>query len=250
MKTRRQQRGGMNCVRGICRRITNKVRSFLPKPEFPDYEKPTLDNQPPGIEFYDILWEYLQKFKLRSPKEIQEACNKIKRFIESTNPTDDILNDLGEILFLNRENPTKEQADEIFQQMETLLAMIVTSSENASENHPQEMYFIGDEWAPQIKAKLYARSGLASAMIATGGNLGEIIPGGPGTEGVLAGYLGGRERTNNVVGTTRRRRHSVTAKNQINNLKRIGTSLPGESVGEGRLMYRQNGIKQNSVIHL
>jgi len=246
MKTRRQQRGGMNCVRGLCKRFTNKMRSFLPKPEFPAYEKPTLDNQPPGIEFYDILKEYLQKFKLRSPKEIQEACNKIKRFIESTNPTDDILNDLGEIPFLNRENLTKEQANEIFQQMELLLEMIITSP----ENDPQEMYFIGEEWAPQIKAKLYARSGLASAMIATGGNLGEIIPGGPGTEGVLAEYLGGRERTNNVVGTTRLRRHSVTAKNQINNLKRIGTSLPGESVGEGRLMYRPNGIKQNSVIHL
>ena len=249
MKTRRQ-RGGMNCVRGLCRRITNKVKSFLPKPEFPAYDKPTLDNQPPGIEFYDILWEYLQKFKLRSPKDIQEACNKIKRFIESTNPTDDILNDLGEIPFLNRENLTKEQSDEIFQQMQTLLAMIVTSSENASENDPQEMYFIGDEWAPQIKAKLYARSGLASAMTATGGNLGKIIPGGNGPEGVLAGYLGGRERTNNVVGTTRRRRHSVTAKKQINNLKRIGTSFPGESVGEGRLMYRPNGIIQNSEIHL
>jgi hypothetical protein len=245
MKTRRQ-RGGMNCVRGLCKRITNKVRSFLPKPEFPAYEKPTLDNQPPGIEFYDILWEYLQKFKLRPPKEIQEACNKIKRFIESTNPTDDIINDLGEIPFLNRENLTKEQSDEIFQQMQTLLAMIVTSP----ENDPQEMYFIGYEWAPQIKAKLLARSGLASAMIATGGNLGEIIPGGPGTEGVLARYLGGRERTNNVVGTTRRKRHSVTAKNQINNLKRIGTSFPGESVGEGRLMYRPNGIIQNSEIHL
>jgi len=245
MKTRRQ-RGGMNCVRGMCKRITNKVRSFLPKPEFPDYEKPTLNNQPPGIEFYDILWEYLQKFKLRSPKEIQEACNKIKRFIESTNPTDDILNDLGEIPFLNRENPTKEQSDEIFQQMELLLEMIVTSS----ENDPQEMYFIGDEWAPQIKAKLLARSGLASAMIATGGNLGKIIPGGNGPESVLGELLGGRQKTNNVVGTTRRRRHSITAKNQINNLKRIGTSLPGESVGEGRLMYRQNGIKQNSVIHL
>ena len=245
MKTRRQ-RGGMNCVRGFCKRITNKVRSFLPKPEFPEYEKPTLDNRPPGIEFYDILLEYLQKFKLRSPKEIQEACNKIKRFIESTNPTDDILNDLGEIPFLNRENPTKEQADEIFQQMELLLEMIVT----LSENDPQEIYFIGDEWAPQIKAKLLARSGLASAMIATGGNLGKIIPGGNGPEGVLAGYLGGRERTNNVVGTTRRKRHSVTAKNQINNLKRIGTSFPGESVGEGRLMYTPNGIIQNSEIHL
>jgi len=245
MKTRRQ-RGGMNCVRGMCKRITNKVRSFLPKPEFPAYDKPTLDNRPPGIEFYDILLEYLQKFKLRSPKEIQEASNKIKRFIESTNPTDDILNDLGEIPFLNRENPTKEQANEIFQQMELLLEMIVTSS----ENDPQEMYFIGDEWAPQIKAKLLARSGLASAMIATGGNLGKIIPGGNGPESVLGELLGGRQKTNNTIGIRRRRRHSVTAKNQINNLKRIGTSLPGESVGEGRLMYRPNGIIQNSEIHL
>jgi len=77
MKTRRQ-RGGMNCVRGLCKRFTNKMRSFLPKPEFPAYEKPTLDNRPPGIEFYDILKEYLQKFKLRSPKEIQKACIKLK----------------------------------------------------------------------------------------------------------------------------------------------------------------------------
>jgi len=245
MKTRRQ-RGGMNCVRGMCKRITNKVRSFLPKPEFPAYDKPTLDNRPPGIEFYDILLEYLQKFKLRSPKEIQEASNKIKRFIESTNPTDDILNDLGEIPFLNRENPTKEQADEIFQQMELLLEMIVT----LSENDPQEIYFIGDEWAPQIKAKLLARSGLASAMIATGGNLGKIIPGGNGPESVLGELLGGRQKTNNTIGIRRRRRHSVTVKNQIANLKRIGTSFPGESVGEGRLMYTPNGIIQNSKIHL
>ena len=245
MKTRRQ-RGGMNCVRGLCKRFTNKMRSFLPKPEFPAYDKPTLDNQPPGIEFYDILMEYLQKFKLRSPKEIQEACNKIKRFIESTNPTDDILNDLGEIPFLNRENPTKEQADEIFQQMELLLEMIITSP----ENDPQEMYFIGDEWAPQIKAKLYARSGLASAMTATGRNLGKIIPGGNGPESMLGELLGGRQKTNNTIGIRRRKRHSVTAKNQINNLKRIGTSFPGESVGKGRLMYRPNGIIQNSEIHL
>jgi hypothetical protein len=112
------------------------------------------------------------------------------------------------------------------------------------------MYFIGDEWAPQIRAKLLARSGLSAAMTATGGNLGKIIPGGPGPESMLGELLGGRERTNNVVGTTRRKRHSVTAKNQINNLKRIGTSFPGESVGKGRLMYRPNGIKQNSVIHL
>ena len=245
MKTRRQ-RGGMNCFRGLCRRITNKVKSFLPKPEFPAYDKPTLDNQPPGIEFYDKLMEYLQKFKLRSPKEIQEACNKIKRFIESTNPTDDILNDLGEIPFLNRENLTKEQANEIFQQMELLLEMIITSP----ENDPQEMYFIGEEWGPQTMAKLYASSGLASAMTATGGNLGKIIPGGNGPESILGELLGGRQKTNNTIGIRRRRRHSVTAKNQINNLKRIGTSLPGESVGEGRLMYRPNGIIQNSVIHL
>ena len=100
--------------------------------------------------------------------------------------------------------------------------------------------------------KLYARSGLASAMIATGGNLGEIVPGGPGPEGVLAELLGGRQRTNYVKGTTIRRRHSVTAKNQIANLKRIGTSPPGESIGKGQYIWGPNGIiyKKNAEIHL
>ena len=245
MKTRRQ-RGGMNCVRGMCKRITNKIRSLLPKPEFPAYNKPTLDNQPPDINFYFTLSDYFQKFKTRSPKDIQEAANKIRRFIESTNPSEDILDDLGAIPFLNRENLTQVEGDEIFQQMELLLEMITTSF----ENDPQEMYFIGDEWAPQIRAKLLARSGLASAMIATGGNLGKIIPGGNGPESVLGELLGGRQKTNNTIGIRRRRRHSVTVKNQIANLKRIGTSFPGESVGEGRLMYRPNGIIQNSEIHL
>lgn len=249
MKTRRQQRGGMNCVRGMCKRITNKVKSYLPIPEFPAYEKPTLDNEPPGVEFYEKLSEYVTQVNfLQRPAEMIEAFRKIKRFIESTDADSDILNELKKTqITINAINDASEKAEIIFRDLTVLLEIIIDEN-NGNPN--QDIYFIGYEWAPQTKAKLYARSGLASAMTATGGNLGEIIPGGPGTEGILAEYLGGRQRTNNVIGTTIRRRHSLTAKNQIDNLKRIGTAKPGESVGKGRYMFGPNGIIQNSVIHL
>jgi hypothetical protein len=249
MKTRRQQRGGMNCIRGICKRITNKVKSYLPIPEFPAYEKPTLDNEPPGVEFYEKLSEYITQVNfIQRPSAMIEAFGKIKRFIESTDADPDILNELKKTQStINAINDASEKAEIIFRDLMVLLEIIIDEN-NGNPN--QEIYFIGYEWTPQIKAKLYARSGLASAMIATGGNLGKIVPGGPGPEQVFAEYLGGRQRTNNVKGTTRRRRHSVTAKNQIDNLKRIGTAKPGESVGKGRYMFGPNGIIQNSVIHL
>ena len=250
MKTRRQ-RGGMNCVRGICKRITNKVKSYLPIPEFPAYEKPTLDNEPPGVEFYEKLSEYVTKVNfLGKPSAMIEAFGKIKRFIESTDADSDILDELKKTQStIDAMNDVSDKAEIIFRDLMVLLEIIIDEN---SGNPNQEIYFIGYEWTPQTKAKLYARSGLASAMSATAGNLGEIIPGGTGPESILAEYLGGRQRTNYVKGTTRRRRHSVTAKNQIDNLKRIGTSLPGESVGKGQYIWGPNGIiyKKNAEIHL
>ena len=249
MKTRRQQRGGMNCVRGMCKRFTNKVKSYLPIPEFPAYEKPTLDNEPPGVEFYEKLSEYITQVNfIQRPSAMIEAFGKIKRFIESTEADTDILDELKKTQrTINAINDASEKAEIIFRDLMVLLEIIIDEN-NGNPN--QQIYFIGYEWTPQIKAKLYARSGLASAMIATGGNLGKIVPGGPGPEQVFAEYLGGRQRTTKVKGTTRNRRHSVTAKNQIDNLKRIGTSLPGESVGKGEYMFGPNGIIKNSVIHL
>ena len=250
MKTRRQ-RGGMNCVRGICKRITNKVKSYLPIPEFPAYEKPTLDNEPPGVEFYEKLSEFVTKVNfLGKPSAMIEAFGKIKRFIESTDADSDILDELKKTQStIDAMNEPSDKAEIIFRDLMVLLEIIIDEN---SGNPNQQIYFIGYEWTPQTKAKLYARSGLASAMSATAGNLGEIIPGGTGPESILAEYLGGRQRTNYVKGTTRRRRHSVTAKNQIDNLKRIGTSLPGESVGKGQYIWGPNGIiyKKNAEIHL
>ena len=250
MKTRRQ-RGGMNCVRGICKRITNKVKSYLPIPEFPAYEKPTLDNEPPGVEFYEKLSEFVTKVNfLGKPSAMIEAFGKIKRFIESTDADSDILDELKKTQStIDAMNDVSDKAEIIFRDLMVLLEIIIDEN---SGNPNQQIYFIGYEWTPQTKAKLYARSGLASAMSATAGNLGEIIPGGTGPESILAEYLGGRQRTNYVKGTTRRRRHSVTAKNQIDNLKRIGTSLPGESVGKGQYIWGPNGIiyKKNAEIHL
>ena len=253
MKTRRlrKQRGGMNCVRGICKRITNKVKSYLPIPEFPAYEKPTLDNEPPGVEFYEKLSEYVTKVNfLQRPLAMIDAFEKIKRFIESTDADSDILDELKKTQStIDAMNEPFDKAEIIFRDLMVLLEIIIDEN---SGNPNQQIYFIGYEWTPQTKAKLYARSGLASAMSATAGNLGEIIPGGAGPESILAEYLGGRQRTNYVKDTTRRRRHSVTAKNQIDNLKRIGTSLPGESVGKGHYIWGPNGIiyKKNAEIHL
>ena len=253
MKTRRlrKQRGGMNCVRGMCKRFTNKVKSYLPIPEFPAYEKPTLDNEPPGVEFYEKLSEYVTQVNfLGKPSAMIEAFVKIKRFIESTDADSDILDELKKTqTTIDAMNEPSDKAEIIFRDLMVLLEIIIDEN---SRNPNQQIYFIGYEWTPQTKAKLYARSGLASAMSATAGNLGEIIPGGTGPESILAEYLGGRQRTNYVKGTTRRRRHSVTAQNQIDNLKRIGTSPPGESVGKGQYIWGPNGIiyKKNAEIHL
>jgi hypothetical protein len=258
MRTRcLKQRGGMNCIRGVCKRFTNKVKSYLPKPQFPAYDKPTLSNEPPEIEFYYTLSDYFQAFKLRSPKEIQEACNKIKRFIESTKPTDDIINDLGEIPYLNRENLTQAQADEIFHQMELLLEMIIASS----ENDPQEMYFIGDEWSMQEKARIRGRM-LVPAMSATRGGIEGILPegSGPGPAGVLGEFLGGTQITSYIKGdpNLRRRRHSITAEHQKAALKAVATAIPGTNVGtrhhnrpltllpNGRLTY----IRRGNIVHV
>ena len=257
MKTRRQ-RGGMNCVRGLCKRITNKVRSFLPKPEFPAYEKPSLDNQPPGIEFYTTLLEYLEKFKTRSSKDIQEACINIQRFIESTDASHDIIEDLGKIPYLNVENPNQQQADEIFEQMKLILEIILESS----ENDPQEIYFIGDKWSVQEKARIRGRM-LVPAMTSTRGGLENFLPqgAGPGPAGILGEMLGGTQITSYVKGPNpnlRKRRHSISAEHQLAALKAVGTAIPGSNVGTSRhyrpLTLLPNGritpIRHGNIVHV
>ena len=203
------------------------------------------------MEFYEKLSEYVTKVNfLQRPSAMIDAFEKIKRFIESTDADSDILDELKKTQStIDAMNEPSDKAEIIFRDLMVLLEIIIDEN---SGNPNQQIYFIGYEWTPQTKAKLYARSGLASAMSATAGNLGEIIPGGAGPESILAEYLGGRQRTNYVKDTTRRRRHSVTAKNQIDNLKRIGTSLPGESVGKGHYIWGPNGIiyKKNAEIHL
>ena len=248
MKTRRlrKQRGGMNCIGRFCRRLR-------PTLSFPAYDPPTLDNNPPGIEFYEKLYEYIKSvYASQKPSAMIDAFEKIKKLIESTNADTVILSELQNTQkSIEETNDSHEKAAIIFTDLSVLLEIII--DENNSDE--QEIYFIGDEWAAQTIAKIYARSGLASAMTATGGNLGKIIPGGNGPEGILGEYLGGRQRTNYVRGTTRRRKHSLTAKNQLANLKRIGTSNPGSTVGQGNVIYEENSkgnlrYRYNSTINL
>jgi len=267
MKTRRlkqKQRGGMNCIRG-CKRLTNKVKSFFyPKPTFPAYEKPTLYNKPsgieynkpPGIEFYFTLEDYFKQFKLRSPKDIQEACINIRRFIESTEASKQVIEDLGQIPFLEREDLTqaqaKAQAKEIFDKMELLLIMIISSP----ENDPLDPYKIGDEWSMQEKARIRGRM-LVPAMTATRGGIENLLPrgSGPGPAGLVAELLGGTQITS---GNLRRRRHSIPAERQLAALKAVATAVPGTTVGKPQhsrpLTILPNGtrtpIRNGNIVHV
>jgi hypothetical protein len=247
----------MNCVRGVCKRFTNKVKSYLPKPEFPAYEKPTLDNEPPGIEFYTTLLEYLEKFKLRSPKDIQEACINIRRFIESTDASHDIIEDLDKIPYLNMENPNQQQADEALEQMQLILGIIL----EVSENDPQEIYFIGDKWSDQEKARIRGRM-LVPAMTATRGGIENLLPqgSGPGPAGLVGEFLGGPQLTSYKKGDSnlRMRRHSITSEHQKAALEAVATAVPGTQVGQRQyfrpLTLRPNGsltpIRRGNIVHV
>ena len=260
MKTRRlkkrpvKQRGG--CTRGSC---TARVKSFFyPKPSFPAYEKATLYNKPPGIKFYDELSLYFKKFNSRSPKDIQEACNNIRKFIESTDVTRDILGDLGEIPFLNKENPTEQNANEMYTLMEALLENIIMSSHQDN----QDSYFIGYDWSSQEKARIRGRM-FMPAMSATRDGIEGILPdgSGPGPAGIVGQFLGGPNATNYVKGRRNlpRRRHSLATKNQQAALHAVATAVPGTNVGtenhfipttllpNGKFTHR---IRRGSVVHV
>jgi len=221
MKTRRQQRGGMNCVRGLCKRITNKVRSFLPKPEFPAYEKPTLDNEPPGLEFYDKMVEYLSRIEGRNKEEeMEEACQKVIAFILLTDASSDIVNILKRI----SSNPPKALIIELRDFLQEII--------DESQQEEQDIFFIGDKWTPQVLAKLRARN-LASVKASSRGGFEAIVPGGPGPAGIVSEFVGGPQITNVRKNQTLRKRHSITAEEQLRRLKEVGTSEHGSGVGNG-----------------
>ena len=220
MKTRRQ-RGGMNCVRGLCKRITNKLRSFLPKLEFPEYEKPTLDNEPPGLEFYDKMVEYLSRIEGRNKEEeMEEACQKVIKFILLTDASSDIINILKRI----SSNPPKVLIIELREFLQEII--------DESQQEEQDIFFIGDKWTSQVLAKLRARN-LASVKASSRGGFEAIVPGGPGPAGLVSEFLGGPEITNVRKNQTLRRRHSITAEEQLRRLKEVGASDHGSGVGNG-----------------
>jgi len=221
MKTRRQQRGGMNCVRGLCKRITNKVRSFLPKPEFPAYDKPTLDNEPPGLEFYDKMVEYLSRIERRNKEEeMEEASQKVIAFILLTDASSDIVNILKRI----SSNPPKALIIELRDFLQEII--------DESQQEEQDIFFIGYKWTPQVLAKLRARN-LASVKASSRGGFEAIVPGGPGPAGIVSEFVGGPQITNVRKNQTLRKRHSITAEEQLRRLKEVGTSEHGSGVGEG-----------------
>jgi len=220
MKTRRQ-RGGMNCVRGLCKRITNKVRSFLPKPEFPAYEKPTLDNEPPGLEFYDKMVEYLSRIEGRNKEEeMEEASQKVIAFILLTDASSDIVNILKRI----SSNPPKALIIELRDFLQEII--------DESQQEEQDIFFIGYKWTPQVLAKLRARN-LASVKASSRDGFEAIVPGGPGPAGIVSEFVGGPQITNVRKNQTLRKRHSITAEEQLRRLKDVGTSEHGSGVGNG-----------------
>jgi len=224
MKTRcLKQRGGMNCVRGVCKRFTNKVRNMIiPKPEFPEYEKPTLDNKPPGLEFYDKMVEYLRRIERRNKDdEMQEASQKVIAFILLTDTSSDIVNILKRI----SSNPPKALIIELREFLEEII--------HEGEQEEQDIFFIGYKWTPQVLAKLRARN-LASVKASSRDGFEAIVPGGEGPAGLVSEFLGGPQITNVKKNQTlRRRRHSITAEEQLRRLKEVGTSEHGSGVGAG-----------------
>jgi hypothetical protein len=167
-KTKRKyQKGG--CIGAACRRMTNKVRNMIiPKPEFPAYEKPTLDNKPPGLEFYDKMVEYLRRIERRNKEEeMQEACQKVIAFILLTDTSTDIVNILKRI----SSNPPKALIIELRDFLEEII--------HENEQEEQEIFFIGYKWTPQVLAKLRGRM-LVPAMTATRGGIEGILPEGAG----------------------------------------------------------------------
>ena len=242
MKTRKhKQRGGMNCIRGVCKRLTNKVKSYFSKPEFPEYEKPTLDNTPPGLEFYDKMVEYLRRIETRNKEEeMQEACQKVIAFILLTDVDSDIVNNLKRI---SSTFPPNALIIELREFLEEIIHEV--------EQEEQDIFFIGYNWTPQVLAKLRARN-LASVKASSRGGFEAIVPGGPGPAGLVSEFVGGPQITNSRKNQTlRRRRHSITAEEQLRRLKEVGTSEHGSGVGQGIkvLGFNFSGMKRGNRNH-
>jgi hypothetical protein len=222
---------------------------IIPKPEFPAYEKPTLDNKPPGLEFYDKMVEYLSRIERRNKEEeMQEACQKVIAFILLTDTSTDIVNILKRI----SSNPPKALIIELREFLEEII--------HENEQEEQEIFFIGYKWTPQVLAKYRARN-LASVKVSSRGGFEAIVPGGAGPAGLVSEFIGGPQITNVKKNQTlRRRRHSITAEEQLKRLKEVGTSEHGSGVGQGikvlgynfRAMKRGNNnfFVRNYKIHL
>jgi hypothetical protein len=233
-RTRKMKKGG--CIGRLCKRM------FQP-PTFPEYEKPTLTNEPPTIEFYYFLLDYYNKFRNRSSADILEATTKIKKFIESTDASDEIIQDLHALSLL--------EGKEMFDAMHQLLSIITEESENPD----QEIYFIGYKWTNQVLAKIRARN-LAPVMKSHREGLEGLLsnaagkPVGTGVPSIVADFLGSPQVTNYVKGTQKRRRHSVTAEKGLNILREVGTSPLGSSVGQGNWLSIHKFPFQNAKYHL
>jgi len=221
-KTKRNnQKGG--CIGAACRRITNKVRNMIiPKPDFPEYEKPTLYNKPPGLEFYNKMVEYLSRIERRNKdEEMQEACQKVIKFILLTDASSDIINILKRFL----SNPSRTLIIELREFLQEII--------DESQQEEQDIFFIGYKWTPQVLAKLRARN-LASVKASLRGGYEAFVPGGPGPAGLVSEFGGGPQETSSRNLTLRgTRRHSITAEQQLERLKEVGTSEHGSGVGDG-----------------
>jgi hypothetical protein len=130
--------------------------------------------------------------------------------------------------------------------MELLLIMIITSP----ENDPLDTYKIGDEWSTQEKARTLGRM-LVPAWAATRGGIENLLPqgSGPGPAGLVAEYLAGRTQiTSPIKGdrNLRRRKHSISAKHQLEALKAVATSIPGTTVGTEQ-HYRPSTLLPNGT---
>lgn len=248
-KIKKTQRGGM-CFGSACKWLTRRFRNRnparIPKPVFPEFEKPTLYNEPPGLEFYGEMRNYLTKLiELKStPIELQEGCQDVKRFIEMTDADYDTLRILNEVPFLNKSDINAIEAVEMVEELILLLNAII---EENNQNEP-DVFFIGYTWAPQVLAKLRAKN-LAATEAAVPGGLEALIPGGPGPASIVGEFLGGPKITNTQKGTFRRKRHGMNVKGQLAKLKEVGTSAPGSGVGEGTKILGMNPRIYNGKNH-
>ena len=115
------------------------------------------------------------------------------------------------------------------------------------EQEEPDIFFIGYNWTPQVLSKLRARN-LASVKASSRGGFEAIVPGGPGPAGLVSEFVGGPQKTNTRKNQTLRRRHSITAEEQLRLLKEVGTSEHGSGVGQGVkiLGFNFSGMKRGN----